>query len=321
MPCYSPLTAYQLLTETTENGKKKLVFDPKELASKSYNEIKLACGKCIGCRIDKSRQWAVRCVQEASLYSDNCFITLTFDDKHLNDEGTLVKSDFQKFMKRLRKAYNGFSAVQRDDGKITYPIRFFHCGEYGSHSLRPHHHACIFNFDFIDKILWSIRDGVKLYRSASLEKLWPYGYCTIGNVTFESAAYVARYTTKKMYGEPAVEHYRDIDYETGEILRTRIPEYVTMSRRPGIGANWIKKYKDEVYSKDFLTIAGRKFRPPKYYDAFLEKLQLEMLEQTKKRRQAYVRTREETPMYRLQTMKKVKELQIRKLKRGYENDY
>ena len=103
----------------------------------------------------------------------------------------------------------------------TQGVRFFHCGEYGELLYRPHYHACLFGFDFSDKVLWSTRGGVRLYRSKILEKLWTFGFSTIGDVTFESAAYVARYCTKKITGDKADEHYNG-----------RSPEYVTMSRPP-----------------------------------------------------------------------------------------
>lgn len=157
-------------------------------------------------------------------------------------------------MKRLRKAY----CTGKDN-----PIKFFHCGEYGENTQRPHHHACLFNFDFPDKTLWSIRDGIRLYRSKSLERLWPFGHSTIGEVTFESAAYVARYVLKKITGEAAKAHYNG-----------RIPEFCTMSRGGrtgrGLAYQWFEKYTDDVYPKDFIVIRGKKIKVPKYYDRCME---------------------------------------------------
>ena len=149
------------------------------------------------------------------MWDRNCFVTLTYNDEHLPANGSLNKRDITLFLKRLRKRY----------GK---GIRYYQCGEYGELLSRPHHHAILFNHDFEDKQLWSVRGGVRLYRSASLEQLWPYGYSTIGDVTFESAAYVARYVVKKITGEREGEHYRG-----------KMPEFATMSRRPGIGRGWL----------------------------------------------------------------------------------
>lgn len=145
MPCYHPLTGYRSKSgRDPKSGKWPLTFD----LSNAYIDmpVTVPCGQCIGCRLDKSRDWAVRCLHEASLYQDNCFITLTYDDAHLDPLGSLNKDDFVKFMKRLRFQYGP-------------KIRFFHCGEYGTLLNRPHHHACIFNFDFYDKELLSIRQG------------------------------------------------------------------------------------------------------------------------------------------------------------------
>lgn len=241
MTCYHPITAWRSQEGRGVNGRWPLVFNKRD----GYEdlEVKVPCGQCVGCRLDRSRQWAIRCIHEASLHSQNCFITLTYDDSHLTTS-SLVPRDFVLFMKRLRKMYgNG--------------IRFFHCGEYGSLNQRPHHHAILFNFDFPDRELWSVKRGFRLDRSASLEDLWPYGFSTIGSVTFESAAYVARYIMKKVTGDLAVEHYQG-----------RVPEYVTMSRRPGIAYDWIRKFRDDVYPNDYVVIRGGiKSRPPRYYDS------------------------------------------------------
>jgi len=186
------------------------------------------------------------------MYQENCFITLTYNDDHLPDDLSLNVREFQLFMKRLRKEYGA-------------GIRYFHCGEYGEQFARPHYHACIFNHDFEDKKLWTTQNGEKLYTSQSLSQLWPYGFSTTGTVTFQSAAYVARYITKKITGDLAVTHYEYTNPITGEITH-RKPEYTTMSRRPGIGKDWLNKYTSDIYPGDFVVMNGKKMKPPKYYD-------------------------------------------------------
>lgn len=255
MPCYSPVVAYYAKDKNV-SGKRSLVVNPA-LALQPDDPIKLACGQCIGCRLERSRQWAVRCVHEASLHSRNCFITLTYSPEHLPQDGSLNLRDFQLFMKRLRK-------------KFGSGIRFFHCGEYGEKFGRPHYHAILFNFDFTDKVLCNSLSNEPLYESETLKELWPYGISKIGSVTFESAAYVARYCTKKITGKRALEHYTVIDRSTGEVLQERRPEYATMSRRPGIGRNWVELYVGDVYPKDYFHINGRELRPPRFYDRFYE---------------------------------------------------
>lgn len=261
MPCYHPIPAYYSKHVNEETQKRSLVFNQKE--ANDDKVVKIPCGNCIGCRLEKSRQWAIRCVHEASLYENNCFITLTYNDEHLpwyvgeddlTNPGTLELSDYQKFMKRLRRRY----------GK---GIRFYHCGEYGEKENRPHYHALIFNHDFKDKQLWTIRGDNRLYISEELNSLWvddegkSMGFASIGDVTFESAAYVARYIVKKQTGPAAEAHYDG-----------RKPEYTTMSRRPGIGGAWIQENKNDVYQQGMdahVVLNGMKLTPPKFY---LEKL-------------------------------------------------
>lgn len=144
-------------------------------------------------------------------------------------------------------------------------------GEYGENFGRPHFHACIFGYDFHDKKLWKRTSvGSKLYRSADLEKLWPYGYSSIGDVNFESAAYVARYIMKKVTGKKQKDHYESIDPESGEIIK-RVPEFNKMSLKPGIGADWLYKYKSDVYPHDYVVVRGKKMKPPKAYDKMYKK--------------------------------------------------
>ncbi len=221
--------------------------------------VTVPCGQCIGCRFERSRQWAIRCVHEAQTHDENSFITLTYSDKHLPADRSLNLHHFQTFMKRLRKS-------------LSCKIRFYHCGEYGAEFGRPHYHSLIFGYGFPDKTHWKTVNGLPLYRSQHLETLWTYGYSSIGTVTFESAAYVARYIMKKITGDIAGDHYEYIDPETGEITQRR-PEYTTMSRRPGIGSAWLDKYLSDVYPSDEVVLRGRSMRPPKYYDTRYELLE------------------------------------------------
>lgn len=322
MACFQPLAAYKALNIFTESGKNRIIVVGKKEKNKyegseEYQYLDLPCGQCIGCRLDRSKSWAIRCVHEASQFHENCFITLTFDDEHINSKGTLVKSDFQKFMKRLRKKFKGKDAVQNDT-KISYPIRFFHCGEYGSLLQRPHHHACIFNFDFDDKILWTVRDGVRLYRSPELEKLWPYGFCTVGDVTFQSAAYVARYITKKINGEYAPDHYAVINEETGEGYYLE-PEYTTMSRRPGIGRAFYEKYKKQIYQNDFITHEGKKFKSGRYYDKIYDVDNHKDMEAIKRQRIINAKAHaDNNTLERLVAREKCQKASAKSLKRGLE---
>lgn len=253
MACYHPLKAYRS-REIGKNGKRKIVFNIRQ----GFRDLQVIvpCGQCVGCRLERSRQWAIRCAHEASLYKENSFITLTYDDNNLPTDGSLNLRHFQLFMKRLRKKYGP-------------KIRFYHCGEYGDLHRRPHYHACLFNHGFEDKKQWSVRNNIPIHISDELQDLWGQGFTTVGEVNFQSAAYVARYIMKKRFGDIAEEHYEKINPSTGEITQLK-PEYTTMSRRPGIGAEWLKKFKTDVYAGDFVVMNGKKMRPPRYYDGQYE---------------------------------------------------
>lgn len=260
MPCYNPLKAWRC-----QDG--SIVFREKRNVVES---LTLPCSQCVGCRLERSRQWAIRCTHEAKLWERNCFITLTYSDLHVPEDHSLHYEHFQKFMKRFRKAHKG----HRPGADGTYPIRFYMCGEYGETRGRPHFHACIFNFDFQDKKLWEKTDsGSLIFRSKQLEELWPFGFSSIGDVNFSSAAYVARYIMKKVTGNAADEHYAWTDWSTGEIYSRR-PEFTKMSLKPGIGSGWFDKFKDDVYKfnadgdcvHDAVVINGRRVKPPRYYD-------------------------------------------------------
>jgi len=252
MACFHPLRAFR-----TAGG--HVVFNELARNGDIVREIELPCGRCIGCRLERSRQWAIRCMHEGSMYDENCFLTLTYDDDHLPHDYSLNYRHFQLFMKRLRVKYPGRK------------IRFFMCGEYGDSTSRPHYHAILFNFNFADrKPLKPLDASCKLTSSRELETLWPFGLSSIGELTFHSAAYVARYVLKKVTGDSAAAHYRIVD-EYGE-LHDREPEFMHCSLKPGIGQPWLDKWKTDVYPHDYVVVNGKKVKPPKYYDRKMMKL-------------------------------------------------
>ena len=343
MGCNFPIQAYRLLNEKTENGKSVVCFKLASVGEKPYEKCQVPCGRCEGCMISRSRDWAVRCVHEASLYGDNnSFITLTYSDENLPpridqscDErcavykshlkpcpkGSLCKKDFQDFMKRLRKRCNGIIPVEKKPGKFHYPIRYYQCGEYGSLLKRPHFHACLFNYVFPDLELFSERQGVKIFTSELLQDLWPYGYSTIGQVNFATAAYVARYVMKKRYGNKAAEHYLSgVDEQTGEVDYLE-PEYTTMSRRPGIGKDWFDRYHKDVYPKDYITHEGEKLKVPSYYDAIYDEMDKEELKRIKIRRQKHaLKKPEDKTLARLAVREKCLKSKTKRLIRSIENE-
>lgn len=262
MSCTRPLKAYR----GREGG---ITFSTRDAYYDRH--LELACGQCIGCRLRRSRDWAARMMYEAREHDSNCFLTLTYDDESLPEDHGLDVTHWQKFAKRLRRRCGGF--------------RFFHCGEYGPSTLRPHYHACIFGLDFAStrSPLQRAASGHTLYRSPLLDELWPFGYHSIGELTFDSAAYVARYVTKKITGKQADEHYERVDITTGEVFNVR-PEYATMSRRPGLGKKFFDEHHQEVYRHDSVIFKGAEYAPPRYFDKLLKDQDPEKLSRVQRTR-------------------------------------
>jgi hypothetical protein len=298
--------------------------------------MEVACGQCLGCRLDHSRMWAMRIVHEASLHEldgGNCFITLTYRDElectdeqlrdglHVPVDWSLHKSHFQKFMKRLRKRF----APQK--------IRFFHAGEYGDtceHGLsvtsgggcplcnvgRPHYHACLFNCTFPDLEAYGSSNGELRYTSKMLEDIWGYGFVDVGELNFATAAYTARYIMKKVTGQRADDHYMKIDLDG--VARWVEPEYVTMSRNPGIGKEWYDKYKDDVFPSDEVPVPGSGVfkKVPRYYETILKEEDPISLEEIKAiRKKFYEENESEYSPQRLMDKYKVKKAQVEMLRR------
>ena len=236
--------------------------------------MRVPCGRCVGCRYDRAIQWAVRCEHEAMMHDQNCFVTLTYDPDKRDKRNpyTLQPKHFRKF---IRDARYHFSPKK---------VRYLHCGEYGEKGPghHPHYHALLFGVDFEDKEeARELGDG--LFKSKTLQRLWPFGFSSIGDVTFDSAAYVAGYCTKKITGEQAEEYYKCVCRETGEVLSV-LPEYATMSRRPGIGESFFREYYSDVFPHDEVIINGKSRLPPRYYDKLLKEKDEKEFERIKRKR-------------------------------------
>lgn len=251
-----------------------------EMIQKEYPYLagqiqEIPCGKCIQCRLSYSRDWANRCMLELKTCANAYFLTLTYDNEHLNfapfvDVATgevgsrpvLVGKDLTNFMKRLR-------ARCADLGQPGQ--RFFACGEYGEESLRPHYHMILYNVppDLLrDSQTWpDSQPGAPLWTAPELSKLWPFGVVVFGNVNWETCAYVARYVVKKAKGQA-----KKAQLKAHEIvgLPPWVDEFVRMSRRPGIGREYYERNKSTIYKTDevFLPVKGQiqAVQPSKYYD-------------------------------------------------------
>lgn len=295
MSCYHPFKAF--VVGTKDNGKDDLVIRPYAVTKIGLNKngiwenyyddtifrsdthtrvvsrfIEIPCNNCIGCRIDRSREWANRMMLELEYHDSAYFVTLTYNEEHVPtsfypdpETGealpvmTLKPKDPQDWLKRLRKAFP-------DDH-----IRYFLCGEYGTETHRPHYHAIVYGLHLDDlRPIPGSRDP-NYQTSDKLQRTWsvkdkscytPLGFVLVAPVTWQSCAYVARYVTKKLYGKEA-EFYENFGL---------CPEFTRCSRRPGLGREYFDDHPD-CCSKPFLYLSteekGVKFPPPKYFQRIL----------------------------------------------------
>lgn len=266
MTCYSPIAAYKK-SELNATGKRSLQFRPQ--GSHTGIVLRIPCGNCPGCRLERSRTWAVRCMHEKRMHKDSCFVTLTYDNEHLPEFGNLVPRHLQLFHKRLHN---------RLVDQRGYGIRYYGCGEYGDLNKRPHYHTLLFGFDPIDKVVYSQNArGESIFTSRFVESVWHdvdgsrFGDVKIGEVSFESAAYVARYCMKKAAKvERERGHY--IVYDGDGQVFERTPEFPVMSRRPGIGSAYFDKYGAEIMAHDSIIMGNREVPSIRYYDLKIEAL-------------------------------------------------
>lgn len=277
-----------------------------------FEVIRIPCGNCLGCMLNRSREWALRCMHEMKTSTSGCFVTLTIDsERKLYDDMdfSLNRRDIQLFIKRLRKEI----APTR--------IRYFYCGEYGAKRQRPHYHILIFGYDFPDKVLWRINPvlsrfsnynrPVCLYRSPLLERLWPFGFSTIGELNFRTAAYTARYCLKKSGIISKKAHY-------GE----RTPEFIGCSLKPGIGYEYFQRYYNDFYAIDScLDPDKNRIKIPRYYDKQFELIDPEKFKLIKEQRKLRAEkvSEEEFLSSRLFQKEQICKYRVENLIRAYEN--
>ena len=202
------------------------------------------------------------------------------------------------------------------------------CGEYGEEFKRPHYHAVIFGFDLPDRELWQVSNDIPVFTSALLDDIWGMGFTTVGDVTWQSAAYVARYALKKINGDKrdeidektGLKPYERCHLHTGEILEVE-PEYATMSRGGrtgrGLGYDFMQKFTSDIYPEDQCIVNGHPTRPPRYYDGIWEAMNPDSMAEIRERRTEVMKSFEHDNTWaRLRQRKQVKEAQIKQLVRG-----
>lgn len=213
-------------------GDEGVFLHPREMkkppSQREYSvEMVVPCGACESCLAARSSQWAVRCYCESLDYDQMAFLTLTYDDEHLPKGGKISKPELQNFLKRLRKKGLKF--------------RYFACGEYGDALGRPHYHAVIFGHDFMGD---AIPFNSEHYESKILTEVWGKGIVTTTPATFSTICYTVGYVAKKI-GNPDV--------------------FQIMSRNPGLGNTYLRKYEADLRSAKAITIEGREYPIPEFF--------------------------------------------------------
>lgn len=300
MPCFHPLEAWR--GEKLPSGKRAITFSA---AGGFGSSLQIPCGQCIGCRLMRAQDWSLRCVHEAQFHDENAFVTLTYRPESLPADRSIDPEHVRGFMRRLRRHI------------FPKRVRFFACGEYGELYDRPHYHVLLFGHEFLsDRVPYRSTDYGRTYTSETLDRLWSFGQCEIGSVTSQSAGYVARYSLKKITGQLAESHYSRLDPVTGQLFQLR-PEFLAMSKQPGIGYEWFKRYAPDLRD-DFAVVltadGSRKVNVPKYYDKKFSELELARRKQERKRK-SRLHKADQTPQ-RLAVRKECKVSQLKALRRG-----
>lgn len=288
MSCYRPLLGKFQGYEDGKPQYKILPYSAGEPAT--FPDVNVPCGHCIGCRLDKSRQWADRMMLELDHSKTAIFLTLTYDDFNIPvactlDDGsvlfTLNKRDVQLFMKRLRKAFSGRE------------IRFYLAGEYGTETHRPHYHLILFGLslsDFPD--IQPVRRnffGQLLYKSDIMYNIWKLGHVALAEVSWQTCAYVARYCVKKMSADVSRETFESFGLQS---------EFALMSRKPGIAGFYALEHPDLIerskqYFSDPNGVSPRtSCQTPKFVFEKLSLTNPDLYDTIKKQRQAYARDKE-----------------------------
>lgn len=270
MSCTNPFITYG--TQKGLQAEKRTFYNKKqwiEFINENYNgDYMLPCRKCLSCKMENARQWALRSQLEIeSNPGNNWFITLTYNNQNVpmnkNNSLTLKDDDLSNFINTLR-----VSMFRKKKKKFKYLAG----SEYGSRTFRPHYHLCIFSLELDDLVPTGKKNdmGQPYFSSKYIEQIWGKGNVIIGEVNYESAGYVARYTFKKQ---------TKMDYKKLEIE----PEKLRMSK--GIGQKYFEDNYEHIYDYDNLYVqAGGKVKnspPPRYYDRLLEKVNPLMLEMVK----------------------------------------
>jgi len=234
------------------------VFSGVHAADHNQERVPVPCGRCPPCKKRRVDQWTFRLLQEEKQHETAHFITLTYDTRTVpiskngfmtlrrgyktverkkpGKDGSLTKQvslcDFTNFVKRLRKLCPGST------------LKYYYCGEYGTHKKRPHYHA----------IMYGVPDS-ELFAKAWMVDGNSLGAVHVGTVTGDSIAYTMKYIDKSNW-KPL--HARD----------DRTPEFSCMSK--GLGASYLTPAMTEYHKSDITRLfctkpGGYRVSMPRYY--------------------------------------------------------
>lgn len=312
MPCYHPIRGWLGRDGKFTTNSKKTWIDKRE-------EVQIACGQCLGCKLEYSRQWAIRCQHEMRFHYENSFITLTYDDEHLPKKG-VNKKDCQDFIKRLRYHVENDKDYQerlinyraRDSNPLVEAgIRYFLSSEYGDKTLRPHYHAIIFGYTPNDLVLYNQGgSGCKVYLSQSLSEIWGKGNVLVGeSCNFETAAYIARYVVK---------NFEQKELMNGIFFKVFSKNFVLSSRRPALGYRYFEKNLEQLKRLDKVLIReGLRVNPARYYDRKMKELDSVAFDKIKDKRKSLIKEESESIFYhRMENKEQITEQKIFK-ERGF----
>lgn len=249
--CYQPKTIF-VSTTNPNVGVGTDFFIDDDGVIKYKRKVEVPCGVCLDCLEKEATMWAHRIADEASLYKDNCMLTLTYAEDRLS----LNRRDLTLFLKRLRKHLE------------PQKIRFFYCGEYGSKGKRPHYHVIVFGWRPNDLVLWKkSKKGFDCWLSATVCDLWsvpvkgpdgtvlknkagkplkrPIGICEVSDLTLRSSKYSAKYLQKYQPVPDGV-----------------VKPFTGMSTNPGIG---FLKINPKSLETDKIWHEGTYVKVPRYY--------------------------------------------------------
>jgi len=258
MSCLFPFKRYRLHDGSIASSEKDLLSNKNPPIHHFYTP----CGQCGECRLSRARTWATRCVHESTQWKQSCFITLTY--RNTPEGNSLDPQDTRNFIRRFREQFKK-------------PFKYFLVGEYGDQGDRPHYHALIFGTDFGYSQFHSPKNKTSLQgihelhdttalSNPELDSIWGLGHTSVGELTFDSAAYCAQYAMKKINGPKAQSHYGG-----------RHPEFMRTSQN-AIGKQYALKYADEIINNNSVISNETKQPIPNYYLKQFEKNQYNLTE-------------------------------------------